>query len=293
MLFKSKSKKKGTDSVVSSSDILNEEIQLHQNEEEEIETSLSILPDWLDSPEKEYVLRFLNNECTPLKPNQISLSGIDLEQDGDGDIIVTAFVRSSLNKPIRLESASIVLISEQGERLARKVFDFTDLGEIPPRSSRPWYFVFSENEVLSESIPKEGWKLAFELKKEHALDLDNSWEKSLAEEDKEKLQHLLTTIQAPKPGEINFMGLQARQVENRDLHITLLIRNGSDKNIKIESLPLTIEDASGEVIAKGGFQLNDFEVKANTSKPWTFIFPSSLVLKEQPDFSKWKAYPPQ
>lgn len=291
MLFKDKNRKKGKDSVVMSNDLLNENVQQDVTGDEDIKTELSILPDWLDAPEKEYVYRFLNNECPPLKPNQISLSGIELEQDSDGDIIVTAFIRSSLNKPIRLETATLVLIGENGERLARKVFDFTDLGEIPPRSSRPWYFIFSSDEIYSESIPKEGWKLAFELQKEHSLDLDSSWEQSLSTEDKEKLQQLIGSLQPPKTGEVNFMGYQAKQAENGDLHITLLIRNGSDNNISIESLPLTVEDAEGDVVAKGGFQMNGFEVKANTTKPWTFIFPSSLVTKENPNFSNWRAYP--
>ena len=46
-------------------------------------------------------------------------------------------------------------------------------------------------------------------------------------------------------------------------------------------------------IAKGGFNLDQLEVKANTSKPWTFIFPKELLLKENMDLSKWKAYPPK
>ena len=77
------------------------------------------------------------------------------------------------------------------------------------------------------------------------------------------------------------------------LHTTLLIRNGSEKNIKFEQLPLIVEDASGEVIAKGTFQFEKLEVKANTSKPWTFIFPKELILNEDIDLSKWKVYLPQ
>ena len=61
----------------------------------------------------------------------------------------------------------------------------------------------------------------------------------------------------------------------------------------LNNLPLIVEDASGEVIAKGGFKLDQLEVKANTSKPWTFIFPKELLLKENIDLSKWKVYPPK
>ncbi len=67
--------------------------------------------------------------------------------------------------------------------------------------------------MRAEEIPQTDWKLAFELKKPkapHALDLEESWEKSLAETDKEKLEQLVKKITPPKPGEVNFMGIQAR-----------------------------------------------------------------------------------
>ena len=89
------------------------------------------------------------------------------------------------------------------------------------------------------------------------------------------------------------MGIQAQIDENGSLHTTLLIRNGSEKNVKFEQLPLIVEDASGDSVAKGAFQFEELEVKANTSKPWTFIFPKELVLKEDMDLSKWKVYPPK
>ncbi|MCI1589874.1 accessory Sec system S-layer assembly protein [Heyndrickxia oleronia] len=293
MFFIGKNKKRGRDSVVSSSDLLNEEVTDQANMEEEIETELSILPGSNISQEREYVLRFLNNECAPLKPNQVSLSGVEINIDSAENLIVTAFVRSSLNKAITFQSVPLILLGSEGEVLGKKTFDLGEIGELPPKSSRPWDFVFTKKDLFTDSVPKDGWKLAFEIKKPHSLDLAKSWEQSLAEEDKEKLKQLLNTVQPPKPGEVNFMGIQANINEEGNLHITLLIRNGSDKNIQIQQLPLTVEDATGEIIAQGGFKLEDFEVKANTSKPWTFIFPKSLVTKEQPDLSTWKVQPPK
>ncbi len=77
------------------------------------------------------------------------------------------------------------------------------------------------------------------------------------------------------------MGLEAALQENGSLAVTVLIRNGSkSKSINIEQLPLVVEDADGDQVCQGGFTLNDFEVKANTTKPWTFIFPEPLVVKK-------------
>lgn len=295
-LFKKKNlNKTGEDTTVSSEELLNETVD--QGSEDEVETKLFYSPAYEPAQELKYVYQFLNLELSPLKPNQISLSGVDLKQDeAEGAVIVTAFVRNSLSKAIQLQEMPLLLLGTDGEKLARKVFDLSVVGEIPAKSSVPWLFSFGSGDLLvAGELPKTGWKLAFELKtqKKHALDLEESWANSLPEEDKARLHQLVDGIAAPKPGEVNFMGLQAKKSEDGNLHVTMLIRNGSDKNIQLQQLPLEVVDASSEVIAKGGFALNDFEVKANTSKPWTFIFPRSLVKKEEIDLSVWKAYPPQ
>jgi accessory Sec system S-layer assembly protein len=286
-----KKKKQGEDNTVHASELLNEQSEQNEQSESEVKTDLSLHPLMPVSVEQKYYYQFLNNELPPLKPNQISLSGIELKKE-DGRYVVTAFVRNSLQKAIHFEKTTLLLIGPNGEILGRKMFDLSELGELPPRSSRPWRFVFNESDMVAREVPTTGWKLAFELRKPHSLDLEESWEKSLAETDKQKLEQLVRTLKPPKPGEVNFMGLQAALNEEGNLVVTMLIRNGSDKNIRLEQLPLIVEDASKEVVARGGFTLN-LEVKANTSKPWTFIFPKSLLLKENIDLSQWRAYPPQ
>jgi accessory Sec system S-layer assembly protein len=287
---KNKVIKQGGDSTISSNEIMEgSEISA----EELVKTQLSFHPEAKVGAEEKYYFQFLNNELADLKENQISISGIDLKKDKN-QVLVTAFVRSSLPKGIKLQEMNLLLIGPQGEKIGKKKFDLSLLGELPPLSSRPWEFTFNEKDLFVKEIPQMDWKLAFELTKEkkpHALDLEESWQKSLADGDKENLQKLVAGMQPPKPGEVNFLGIQIKQDDDRKLHTTLLIRNGSDKDITLQQLPLIVEDASGDVIAKGGFKLENLVVKSNTSKPWTFIFPSDLVLKENPDLSKWKAYP--
>ncbi|UII55634.1 accessory Sec system S-layer assembly protein [Cytobacillus spongiae] len=282
-------KKTGLESSVSSEDLFQVS---EESAEEEIFTDLSLHPSWNIQSEQMYVLRFLNNELPPLKPNQISLSGIEIRPDQAG-VEVTAFVRNSLTKSIKFQEVNLLLLDSNKEVIAKHTFDLSELGDLPAKSSRPWSFLFPASALLKSEFEKEGWTIAFELKKKHQLDLHETWEQSIALEEKEKLEKLVQSIQPPKQGEVNFMGIQAKSADSGELHVTVLIRNGHDKNMNIQQLPLQVEDASGEVIAKGGFKLDNFEIKANTSKPWTFIFPSSLVTKEKPDLSKWKVYPIQ
>jgi accessory Sec system S-layer assembly protein len=289
--FFKKSKKSGADSTVSSEDLLNEATNASKDTEQ-VYTELSIHPSMNITQEQQYVLRFLNNDLPPLLPNQISLAGIELNQLTNA-INVSAFVRNSLPRPINFQETDLLLIGPNGERLARKTFDLSQLGEIPAKSSRPWNFIFEGPYLLSSEIPSEGWKLAFEIKQKHRLDLAESWEKGMSPEDKTKLEQLVEQIEPVKQGEINLYGLEAKLNEQKDLYITMLIRNGNTKTIQIEQIPLQIKDASGDIIAQGGFKLENFEVKGNTSKPWTFIFPHSLLQKEDIDLSRWEAAPVQ
>jgi accessory Sec system S-layer assembly protein len=291
-LKKGTKKRQGEESSVLSQELFGDDTQENNTDNEKpTKTGLSLHPEARLSQEDHYYFQFLQNDLPDLKANQVSIAGIDLKKNEDS-LLVTAFVRNSLSKGIKLAHTHLLLVGPAGERIAREEFDLSLLGEIPAASSRPWQFTFPLASVENrEEIPVSGWKLAFELISPHKLDLEESWKKSMANEDVSKLDRYVRSIKAPKPGEVNFMGLKSK-VEEGTLHITLLIRNGSQKDITLQQLPLVVEDASGAVVAKGGFTLDDFKVKANTSKPWTFIFPETLV-EGEPDLSKWKAYPLQ
>jgi accessory Sec system S-layer assembly protein len=286
---KKKLKKEGKDTTISAEELFNTK---EETTDQDIATELSIHPNWNLPAEQVYVYRFLNNELDPLKPNQISLSGIEVRQENDG-LAAVAFVRNSLSKGITFQELPLLLLDENKNTIARYTFDLSVLGELPAKSSRPWMFVFPNKTVEKKEFAKEGWTLAFELKTKHKLDLAESWEKSLPEQERKNLEQYVEKLEPPKEGEVNFLGLQANLSDQGDLHVTILIRNGHNKNINIEKLPLEVTDATKEVVAKGGFSLDQLEIKANTSKPWTFIFPKNMVLKDSIDLSVWSARPIQ
>ncbi|WP_052365773.1 SLAP domain-containing protein [Geomicrobium sp. JCM 19055] len=51
------------------------------------------------------------------------------------------------------------------------------------------------------------------------------------------------------------------------------------KTVNLEKVPLVLEDATGDVLAKASFTPKELKVRANTSKPWVFIFPQSMLKK--------------
>lgn len=292
--FFRKSEKTGADSSIDSKEILDE--ALDSTNLDEVETELSLHPEWNIPQEQEYVFRFLSNELEPLKPNQISLSGIDIDvEPANGSWLVKAFFRSSLEQQIQVGTVELMLLDEEGKTLASQEFDLSELGDIPAKSARPWIFVFTKDNILAEEPPAENWKLAFNVQSmvPHSLDLEKSWEEGLTKEQKESLAKVVEGLPKLKPREVNISGFQVKTEENGGLAASVFIRNGHSKEINIEQLPLELIDANGDLVARGSFKLDNFSVKANTTKPWTFIYPREMVQKADADLSRWIIRVPQ
>lgn len=289
--FFRKKERTGADSILDSSDLLKESVGTH-TDQESVKPALFLPSDMTVSKEQEYVLRFLSNDLPALKPNQISLAGISINPSPSGQILnVEAFVRSSINQPINLGTAELLLLDEKENVLASHEFDLSKIGEIPANSNVPWIFEFPEGTITGRKIPAEGWKLAFDLLagKEHAVDLEGEWATNLTSEGQQKLVEFVDSLPPLKPNQINVTGFQSNLTADGALAISLLIRNGSKKNFQMNKIPLEVRDASDSVVAKGVFEMKDFIVKRNTTKPWTFIFPKENLLDPQPDMSNWKA----
>jgi accessory Sec system S-layer assembly protein len=257
-------------------------------------TPLSLHESWEQklSTQEKYALSFMANELPPLAEGQISLAGISLVPHDDG-VEVTAFVRNSSDRPIRLGRMTLLVLFGDNQLFTRQVFDLSELGEIPPYSARPWSFVFTREHFLQVDVLLINWKIAFELAQKklvlpQQLELEESWIKALTDEQKQYLIELAKRLPPLQPGEVNVQSVQVRQADDGSLRVLLLIRNGSDKSLSFEKLPLVLYDATGEKVAEGLFELGGLTVNAHTSKPWMFIYPKESIVKEQPDFSRWK-----
>jgi len=291
--FFKKSDKLGQENTIDSKDLLqNIKVESTDNNQDVV-TKLSYHPDWEVPQEQKYIFNFLANELEPLKPNQLSLSSISIEEDmRSKKWQVRAFFRSSLPQAIELGEIELFIMDKNDELVASKKFDFAALGTIPAESARPWVFEFEKSTIKVDEIPEDGWKIAFNLVslRGHQLELDPSWEKQLPEAQKEELAKIVKTL--PKLGEteVNFTGLQAKLADNGNFNVSIFIRNGHSKAINLEQLPLEIIDATGKQIAKGSFKMDPIlTVQPNSTKPWTFIFPAELVDAKNADLSRWTA----
>lgn len=291
--FFKKSDKVGQENTIDSKDLLGNATSNSQNDNSEVVTKLSFHPDWNVPQEQKYIFNFLANELEPLKPNQLSLSSISIEEDARlGKWLVRAFFRSSLAEAIELGEIELFIMDKNDELVASKKFDFKALGTIPAESARPWVFEFEKSTLKTEEIPEDGWKIAFNLVslRGHQLELDATWEEQLPTEQKEELAKIVKTLPELGETEVNFTGLQAKFANDGSLNVSIFIRNGHNKAINLEQLPLEIIDARGQQIAKGSFKMDPIlTVQPNSTKPWTFIFPPTLVNPKGADLSRWTA----
>jgi len=281
-----KIKKTGEDFSISNGEMVDEN-------ETKVDTSLSFHPTWNVEKEQEYVYRFLNNDLSPLSPNQLSLAGVDIKADEKkGDLHVTAFVRNSINKTIKLGETELILMDENNETIAKKSFNLTDIGELPPKSSRPWIFIFEQKHRISEEVPNENWKLAFLIKgesKEHKLDVETSWVEAFSLEQMESLEKIFNQLPPLKKNQLNISALNQHTDSEGKLHVDVFIRNTYEKEISLEQIPLQVLDKNGTIVSQGSFKLGGLKIKPNTTKPWRFIFPANMVLDDyqKENMSKW------
>lgn len=293
--FFNKTNKTGKDSIVSSTELGKVPTET-SSKAVEVTPVLSISQDWEISKEQEYVLKFLSNDLPPLQINQLSLAAIDIEADPyTGEWSVQAFFRSSLERPITMEKAELVLQDFQKQIIASQEFDLSELGTIPPLSNRPWVFKFKKDSIRVSEVPVSDWSLAFNVQSlvPHALDLDKSWDEALTPEQKSTLAKLVKNLPKLNPQELNLTGFQTSFSDEGNLAVSVFVRNGYSKQIELEKLPLEILDATGALVVKGSFKLAPLAVKANTTKPWTFIFPKETLLIGSPDLSRWTARIPK
>lgn len=280
-------KRTGEDSAIAADEVGDVDEQPSASSET-ISPALSLHPDWHISKEQRYVYQFLNNDCPPLQKNQVGISGIEWEEE-NGKIRVSAFLRNSSNETLELNEHTLVMFNKNDEPLAKKTFDLSELGKIEPESSRPWHFYFDEDDLIDDYIPKEGWRLAFEIRhiaEKHTLDLPLEWEDGLHPQDKENLYKLVEQLPELEEGEVNLFGVDAKQDPEGRIHVVALLRNGSEHDIRLDHVPLMFKDATDTVIAQDNFKLKDFIVKPNTSKPWRFAFTKPVNYKV--DLTTWE-----
>lgn len=245
-----------------------------------------ILDSKMKAKDKDYYNN-LHKNLPPMLENSLNISGIKLEKNSLGQIIVDVFVRSTLSRTVYLEEYPIVLLDKNKEVVARKKEKFKGFGELSPNNSKLWKIEFPPENIRQYNFNKlDEWSIAFEENLKHQLDLSDLNEDKISEDTIEFLNKIIKQQNVQK-NELKLTGLSVKRHNSGQVNATLLISNGTTENLEIKQLPLKLYDANNDLVAKGTFRMENLIIQANTSKPISIVFPRSSILKEEIDLSKW------
>lgn len=256
-------------------------------------TQIDFSKDWDISAPDKYIFQYFHQQLENLVANQLHIHGVKLYTVESG-IVVTAIIRHSLPKKLRLEQVVLVVKDKEGNELAKKQFDMELFGELEACTARPWNFLFEMDDILVpyDKLTNEmDFEMAFEyyekVVKDFELYLDENWSTGLTDDHKVYVNNLVTSLEPIKVNEISVIGFNLHETKDA-ININIIIRNAFDQTLTIENLPVQLFDAADELVCKLGFPIGEFEIAKKQARPLSLSFSKEVFIKENPDFSTWR-----
>jgi SLAP domain-containing protein len=140
-----------------------------------------------------------------------------------------------------------------------------------------------------QRIASGDWKEYQETRRKddnHRLILQKTWERAVSAQDREIFQKIFQSSPFPQDNELIFLPIRAGINYEKHIFATVLIQNGGKHDLIFDNFPLFFYDNTSK-IAEHKFTIKELVVKANTSTPWTFIFPKETMMQQILEFSNW------
>lgn len=269
----------------------NENINSGKENSENIELKLS-LPEQYENIVSDVQKEIMNEELEefiPIKENDINISTTYVYDDGE-EIEAKVYFRNGFTNKVNFEYVPLVMVNSKEEVLAKKTFDLREMGDIPPRGARPWKVSFHKSEVDMNKFSPMDCKVIFDAKIK-AVSYANI-ELEILDEPMQELktvfEDFLKNLSGIEKGNVSLSTFNIALSNEGKIMVTLMVRNASDKTVKIEEIPITLRDENNNVAASGLFNLNDFEVPSMKAKICTLAFDTELNLTETISLDKWK-----
>lgn len=262
------------------------------NKEQALDIKLSLLEKdqkVMSNVQKEILEEELD-ELLPIKEGQVNVAGIyayDLKDKYE----VKVYLRNGMKNEINFEKIPFKIINSKGDLLASQVFDLKSMGDIPSNCGRPWILYFDKENVFVDKISMDDWKVVFDnsLKALRNLTVDiENLPDEIDSESKKVYTDFLEGLPALKEGEVSFSKFSIGINEDGYLLVTIVVRNGCNKGINIEKLPMTIRDEKGNFVASESFDLKDLKVSAMKAKVCNFAFPLQIKEKAVIPLDSWQ-----
>ena len=227
-----------------------------------------------------------------LEDGQVSINGIYTFDMGD-KIEVSVYLRNGLSKQINFDKVPLVIINQKGNILAKQMMEMKDFGLLPPFSARPYKIYFDKVNVFVDTIPMDDWSIQFEKSisaiNTVTVELEEMPE-NMDRDSKDKITKFLNKLPLIKAEDINIEVFETEKYMDNSISIVVLIRNGCDKIIKLEKLPMVIEDSQGEIVAKGIFDTKNVTVNPHKARIYEFIITEDYIVNKDYDINNCKVF---
>lgn len=208
----------------------------------------------------------------------------------DNILEVGFFIRNGLKQNLSIEELPITIQDSKGDTILTQSFNFKKSGVIPSYSGRP----YSVNFELPEGINFDEAEL--HSLKFNAIDNLKAFQSVATEienipinytfEEEKALRDFEESLPTLKTKEFSISVYNIKYSNNNGIVCNLLLRNGNDKEAKLEKLPISIVDENGITIARSVFsnekglakispkksEIMSFEFKSTQIKPGTYDF---------------------
>lgn len=230
------------------------------------------------------------DEMPPVKTGDVNIHPVYFVPEDNG-LEVKVFFRNGLKSKINFDKLPILVVDNEGNTVAKKIFDLRGMGDISPLSAMPWKLYFAKEDIIAPIKDYKNLKVLFDtnLKAFKSVNVKvNDLPEDVGASDKRKLDNILKSLPILQEGTFSVSGVEVNVSEEGNVSILVVMRNGADKSVKVQVLPISLYDKEDKVVASGNFQLENCVVDAKSAKLMNFMFLKQDVLAEDYDLSQFK-----
>jgi len=196
------------------------------------------------------------NEIKPLGENQINLATTYILKK-ENELELGIFIRNTMKSALSLEIIDLAVQGSKGDIIATVQCNLKELGAMPSCTGTPYTIRFSLNKGAIYNKDEE-YKVIFvngdELKGFRSVETEiENMPIDISFEEEEALISFTKNLATLKKDEVNISIFRSIKTDNGGIDITLLIRNGYNRDIKLEKLPITIVNYNNYPICKHVF----------------------------------------
>ncbi len=229
-------------------------------------------------------------ELPPLKEGEVSINGIYAYDMGD-KLEVNVYIRNGISKEVSLNLVSLVIVDKNNKVLARQMFNMSDVGIIPSMGGRPSKIYFDKENIFVDKISEDDWKIKFENSVEIVKTVKVEYEefpKQLSSEVRNEFEEFLRAKSLINLGEVKILTYGIKKENDGSISIILVICNGADRSIKLNTLPITVLDEEDKFVAGGVFDIENISVNPFKARVYNFNLTSERIMDKDADISKCK-----